>query len=93
MGIILNDGMKKGVLSVKRRSDRTVWVRLTPCIHRNILISVLFISISSFFFIVQHSAPLCHSRCYNSLIYFMFERDGYFLATYDSSYFSPLVPG
>ena len=29
---------------------------LTPCIHRNILISVLFISISSFFFIVQHSA-------------------------------------
>ena len=32
-------------------------LRLTPCIHRNILISVLFISISSFFFIVQHSAP------------------------------------
>ena len=29
-------------------------LRLTPCIHRNILISVLFISISSFFFIVQH---------------------------------------
>ena len=32
-------------------------LRLTPCIHRNILISVLFTSISSFFFIVQHSAP------------------------------------
>ena len=32
-------------------------LRLTPCIHRNILISVLFISISSFFFIVQHSVP------------------------------------
>ena len=32
-------------------------LRLTPCIHRNILISVLFISISSFFFIVLHSAP------------------------------------
>ena len=32
-------------------------LRSTPCIHRNILISVLFISISSFFFIVQHSTP------------------------------------
>ena len=32
-------------------------LRLTPCVHRNILMSVLFISISSFFFIVQHSAP------------------------------------
>ena len=32
-------------------------LRITPCIHRNILISVLFISISSFCFIVQHSAP------------------------------------
>ena len=29
---------------------------LTPCIHRHILISIVFISISSFF-IVQHSAP------------------------------------
>ena len=46
-------------------------LRLTPCIHRNILISVLFISISSFFFIVQHSAPYI-------------ELDGYFLVTYDS---------
>ena len=32
-------------------------LRRTHCIQRNILISVLFISISSFFFIVQHSAP------------------------------------
>ena len=32
-------------------------LRLPPCIHRNIPISVLFISISSFFFNVQHSAP------------------------------------
>ena len=32
-------------------------LRLTPCIHSNILISVSLISISSFFFIVQHSVP------------------------------------
>ena len=32
-------------------------IRLTPCIHRNILISDVFISISSFFISVQHSAP------------------------------------
>ena len=31
-------------------------LRLTPCIHRNILNSVLFISISSLFYIVQHAA-------------------------------------
>ena len=31
-------------------------LRLTPCIHSNILTSVLFVSISSFVFIVQHSA-------------------------------------
>ena len=30
---------------------------------------------------------------YNSLIDFMFELDGYFLVTDDSSYFSPFVPG
>ena len=28
MGIILNDEMKKGVLSVKRRSDRIIWVKV-----------------------------------------------------------------
>ena len=32
-------------------------LRLTPCTHRNFFISSLFISISSFFFIVQLSAP------------------------------------
>ena len=38
-------------------SFRLCSLRLTPCIHSNILISFLFISISSFFFIVQHAAP------------------------------------
>ena len=28
VGIILNDEMKKGVLSVKRRSDRIIWVKV-----------------------------------------------------------------
>ena len=28
VGIILNDEMKKGVLSVKRRSDRTIWMKV-----------------------------------------------------------------
>ena len=28
MGIILNDKMKIGVLSVKRRSDRIIWVKI-----------------------------------------------------------------
>ena len=66
-------------------------LRLTPCIHRNILISVLFISISSYFSL-SSIQPICHSMSYNSLIYFMFELDGYFLVTYDSSYLSPFVP-
>ena len=28
MGIILNDEMKTGVLSVKRRSDRIIWMKV-----------------------------------------------------------------
>ena len=28
MGIILNDEMKRGVMSVKRRSDRIIWVKV-----------------------------------------------------------------
>ena len=28
MGIILNDEKKKGVLSVKRRSDRIIWMQV-----------------------------------------------------------------
>ena len=38
-------------------------------------------------------SPICHSRSYNSLVDVMFELDGYFLVTDDSSYFSPFVPG
>ena len=37
-------------------------LRLTPCIHRNILISVLFISISSFFSLSSIQPHICHSR-------------------------------
>ena len=44
------------------------------------------------FFIVQHSAPYVIVGLI-SLIDVMFELDGYFLVTYDSSYFSPFVPG
>ena len=29
VGIILNDEIKRGVLSVKRRSDRIIWVKVT----------------------------------------------------------------
>ena len=28
VGIIMHDGMKRGVLSVKRRSDRIIWVKV-----------------------------------------------------------------
>ena len=28
VGIILNDEMKRGVVSVKRRSDRIIWVKV-----------------------------------------------------------------
>ena len=47
-------------------------LRRTPSIHRNILVSVSFISLSSYLFIVQRSAP------YDIVfIYFMLELDGY----------------
>ena len=68
-------------------------LRLTPCIHRNIVISVLFISISSFFVYCPAFSPICHSMFYNSLIDVMFELDGYFLITDESSYFYPFIPG
>ena len=41
----------------------------------------------------EHSAPLCHSRFYNSLKYVLVKRDGYFVVRDDYSYFSPFVPG
>ena len=42
--------------------------------------------------IQPHMSIIVLSRSYNSLIDFMFELDGYFLVTDDSSYFSPFVP-
>ena len=64
-------------------------LRLTFRIHRNILISELFISLSSFFFVVQYSATLCHSRVYDSFVDVMLELDEYLLVTGDSYPFVP----
>ena len=52
-------------------------LRRTPSIHRNILVSVSFISLSSCLFSVHRSSPYDIVCFITVFIYFMLEPDGY----------------